>query len=142
MSSLISVKEEDKGFQLIHPIPPYSSRQVNIVGRETLTVQTEQIVTFPRETHIAEARHFLRRQLGSVSSIEDVLYRVEETNREPGFIIDFLILIPESDRNVKRSIFSALGNLMQAYPHLLFDFRIVKRNGRERSAVIPEGYTS
>ncbi len=151
MSSLVSVrkeeKEEDRNFQLIHPIPSsplrlYSRGQVNTIGEGTLTVSTVQVITFPREPQVAEARQFLRRQLRSVGNIEDILYRVEETDREPGFIIDFLILIPESDRDVKQSIFSALGNLMRAYPHLLFDFRIVKRNGRERSAVIPEGYTS
>lgn len=74
--------------------------------------------------------------------IEDILHRVEEVDREPGFVIDFLILIPESDRNVKNAIFSALGNLTRAYPYLLFDFRIVKREERELSSVIPEGYTS
>ena len=132
--------------QLVHPISPsslgfYSSSQVNTIGPETLTVQTERIVTIPREVQVVEARQFLRAQLSSVSSVEDILFRVEETDREPGFIADFLIIIPESDREVKRSIFSALGNLMRAYPHLLFDFRIVKRNGRELSSVIPEGYT-
>lgn len=143
-----STEDEYRDFQLIQPSMPsttkrYSCVQINIVGAETLTVQTEQIVTFPREDYVAEARRFLREQLSLVRAhIEDILYRVEDVDREPGFIIDFLILIPESDRNVKRLIFSALGNLMRAYPHLLFDFRILKREGRKRSTVIPEGYTS
>jgi hypothetical protein len=136
---------EDEFIQLGCPILPssmgfYSSNQVNILEKGTITLQTEQIVTFSRDLIITEARRFLQEQLRA-TSIEDILYRIEATDRDPGFIVDFLIVIPESNRDTKRSIFSALGNLMRTYPHLLINFRIVKREGRDRNTVIREGYT-
>lgn len=153
MSSSKFLMKKVENYQLIHPIPPssisvFSDWHVNLIDQESMTLSPmkafEQIVTIfgSREIQITNAKQFLRNQLSSVSRIEDILHKLEEIDRDPGFIIDFLILVSDSDRDTKRSIFSALGNLMRANPHLLFDFRIIKRKGRDREAIIPEGYQS
>jgi len=153
MSSLRFLMKKVENYQLIHPTPPspssvYSNSQVNLVDKESITFSPmkapEGIVTILGlpEDQVTKAKQFLRNQLSSVRRIEDILYKVNKINRDPGFIIDFLILVSDSDGDARRSIFSALGNLMRANPHLLFDFRIIKRKGRDREAIIPEGYQS
>lgn len=148
MSNVVSIRRtEEKVFQLVYPLEStplsfYPSGQVNIIVEGTITTLTEQVVTLPRGSQAGAARDFLRRQLVSVAGIEDILYRVEEVDRQPGFIIDFLILITDRNRDTKRSVFSALGNLMRTHPHLLFDFRIVSRGERDRGDIVPEGYVS
>ena len=131
--------------QLVSPLlrPPYSvsTEQINTIGVGTLSVATEPLITFPRELHVTEAVQFLRDQLHSERDVESIMYRVNEVDHGPGFVIDLLVLTPETTRDVRRSIFTALGGLMRAFPYLLFDFRIVRRRGRSREEIIPEDFS-
>jgi len=64
-------------------------------------------------------------------------YKIVEVDREPKFVVDLLIVIPEFNRNKKFTILSVIGNLMRRYQNLLFDFRILKKKDTpEGSSVI------
>ena len=80
----------------------------------------------------------LRAGLGDV---EGVFYKVEETpRRPPGFIIQILVVIPDSDRDLEYKVYAALGKLMRDNRKLLIDLHIVKRRGREVGGLIPAGF--
>jgi hypothetical protein len=87
-----------------------------------------------------DASHFLRERLSTLREAESVFYRIVEVEREPGFVIDLLIIMNNDDRDARRFVLSAVGNLMRERPDLLIDFRIVNRRNRDLREVIPEGF--
>jgi hypothetical protein len=84
---------------------------------------------------VSKARVFLRGAIESLGFETKVFYRIVEVDREPKFVIDILIRIPEFNRNKKFAVLSVIGDLMRAYPNLLFDFRTA------RQEEIPEGFS-
>jgi len=125
---------------------------------ENYTIETqleESIVTIPKEDSFTRPRQeikwvatildyanlvsdvmsFLKEQIGSVKFETHAFYRTMDVEREPGFIIDLLIVIPDFDRNKKFTMLSVIGDLMRKYTNLLFDFRILKKKE------IPEEYS-
>ena len=85
---------------------------------------------------ISATQSFLRERLGSVEFEAHAFHKIHEVDREPRYVIDILVAIPEYDRNRKFTILSIIGDLMREYPNLLFDFRITGESD------IPEGYSA
>lgn len=76
-----------------------------------------------------------------LSAVESVFYSLEETpDRPPGFILEIIVVIPESNRETEYKIYNALGELMRNNPKMLMDLHIVKRREREVEEVIPPEY--
>ena len=72
---------------------------------------------------------------------EAVLYNLEDDpDRPPGFIIEIIAVIPDSDRDSEHKIYAALGKLMRENTKLLIDLHIVKRRGRQIKEVVPPEY--
>jgi len=73
--------------------------------------------------------------------MEGFYYSIREVkNRPPGYIIELLIVIPESNREMEYGIYKAIRDLMREYADLLFNFRIIRRRGRLLDEVISEGW--
>jgi len=81
------------------------------------------------------ASNFLKRQLESLDFETNTFWRIKEVERDPQFVIDITIAIPNFSRKKKFAALSMVGKLMRAYPNLLFDFRTTKKRD------IPEGYS-
>ena len=72
------------------------------------------------------------------TGVENVFYNIEDDpNHDPGFIIDILVVIPESSRDVEHGVYASLGKLMRNNSELLIDLHIVKRRGRQTRQVVP-----
>ncbi|MGD0496150.1 MAG: hypothetical protein ABSB28_08935 [Candidatus Bathyarchaeia archaeon] len=72
------------------------------------------------------------------TNIENVFYNIEnDPDHDPGFIIEILVVIPESNRDVEHEVYVSLGKLMRNNSELLFDLHIVKRRGRLTRQVVP-----
>lgn len=83
----------------------------------------------------------LFRDVKKLNAVEDVFYNLEEVpDRPPGFIIEIITVIPESNREIEYKIYDALGKLMRDNPKMLIDLHVVKRRGREIKEVIPPEY--
>lgn len=87
------------------------------------------------------ALQFFDRRLGGIPAELDFYYGIREVeNRPPGYVIDLMIVIPDSNRELEYQIYSALRDLTKEYVDLLFNFRIIRRRGRPLNEIIPEGY--
>jgi hypothetical protein len=95
----------------------------------TMLVQELEIpiTAFDRDTLISEVRGYLKGQFEALKFEVNGFYRILEVEREPHFVIDLLIEIPELTRKNKFQVLPILGNLMKKHHHLLFDFRITKK---------------
>ena len=81
------------------------------------------------------------RDVEKLDIVEDVFYNIEETpERPPGFIIEMLVVIPDSNRDMEYKIYASLGKLMRNNPEMLIDMHIIKRRGRKIKEVIPPEY--
>ena len=99
---------------------------------------TEPVIPLPKKNL---ALHFFDRKLGEIPKEIDFYYDVREVkNRPPGYVIDLMIVIPDSNRKLEYQIYSALRDLTIKYIDLLFNFRIIRRRGRPLKEIIPEGY--
>ena len=97
--------------------------------------RTSLVTTFDTAELVSRARNFLKQQLASVRFETLAFYKIVEVDREPKFVVDILVAIPEYDRDKKFAILSVIGNMMRRYPEILFDFRIIKKKK------IPDEYT-
>lgn len=87
------------------------------------------------------ALQFFDQKLGEIPEELDFYYSVREVeNRPPGYIIDLIIVIPTSDRELEYQIYGALRDLTIKYVDLLFNFRIIRSRGRPLNEIISEGY--
>lgn len=72
--------------------------------------------------------------------IDGLFYHVKKVpDREPGYIIQLLIVVPKKNYEVEGRIYKEIGSLMREYPDNLFDFSIVRREDRGIRE-ISEGY--
>lgn len=89
--------------------------------------EDKPLVTFlDPESLISNATSFLKERLDSLRFESHPFYKIVEVDREPKFVIDILITIPEYNRKRKLAMLSVIGNLMRNYSNLLFDFQISK----------------
>lgn len=142
MSVAHTTQENSENMQLIPP-PMGNYRQIIEYCDLTdsfVTIPKQEIepliTILDRSFLISETRNFLRSELESLRFETNAFYKILEVEREPKFVIDILIRIPEINRNRKFAVVSVIGNLMRAYPNLLFDFRTT------REEEIPEGYSA
>jgi len=125
-------------------IPPPMGNYEQIIARAhildfSVTIpgkENEPLITiFIPSVLISEAKNFLKGKLGSTGFETNAFYKIVEVDREPKFVIDILVRIPEFNRNKKFAVLSVIGDLMRTYANLLFDFRTTREEG------IPEGYS-
>jgi len=72
--------------------------------------------------------------------IDGLFYHVEKVpHRGLGYIIHLLIVVPKKNYEVEGRIYKEIGSLMREYPDYLFDFSLVRKDGRDIRE-ISEGY--
>lgn len=76
----------------------------------------------------------------NIPSFENLAFRQREVDRGPGYVIDLLIVITASNRIAENSLYEQLSRLMRENKELLFDFRIIRRQGRTLAEVVPHDY--
>jgi len=89
---------------------------------------------------LADARDMMRslfEEVEKLNVVESAFYNFEPVDRPPGFIIEILVVIPESNRETEYKIYYVLGELMRRNRKMLIDLHIVKRRGREIKNLIP-----
>jgi len=130
-----NIAQESEGTQQIIPSPIGNYEQIENYHRSI-----ESFITVPQQTIeplisyfnpnilVSQARIFLERSLLALEFETSVGYKIIEVEREPKFVIDLLIAIPNINRNKKFSVLSIIGSMMKDYPQLLFDFRITKND--------------
>lgn len=83
----------------------------------------------------------LSRDVEKLGIVEDIFYNIEEVpDRPPDFIIEILVVIPDTDKDMEYKIYASLGKLMRSNPEMLIDLHIIKRRGRKIKEVIPPEY--
>lgn len=80
--------------------------------------------------------------IDKIEKVEDLYLNIREAyGRTPtGYIIDMRVIIPDSNREIEYSVYSAFGELLRTSSPLLFDLHIIKLKGRKPEEVIPEGF--
>lgn len=89
-----------------------------------------------------EALQSFKERTNKIEEIRGFFYKLREThNRTPsGFIIDILVVIPESNRKIEYQIYDAFGELLRTFNSLLFDLHIIKLRERRLEEVIPKRF--
>jgi hypothetical protein len=80
-------------------------------------------------------------QIGQVPLFEKATYHLREIDRDPGYVIDLLIVLSERNRESEYNLYDAIGRLMREHNEMLFDFSIVRRKGRPLNQLVPHGFT-
>lgn len=80
-------------------------------------------------------------QIGQVALFEKATYHLREIDRDPGYVIDLLIVLSDSNRESEYNLYGAIGTLMREHNEMLFDFSIVRRKGRPLAQLVPHGFT-
>jgi len=83
-----------------------------------------------------------KQRIDKIEKVEDLYLNMREAfGRTPtGYIIDMLVMIPDSNRETEYSVYAAFGELLRTSSPLLFDLHIIKLKGRKPEEVIPEGF--
>jgi len=94
---------------------------------------------------LARTENILKRfkqDIDTIDKIEDLYINIRDAHgRTPtGYIIDLQVIIPDSNREIEYSIYSAFGKLLRTSSPLLFDLHIIKLKGRTPDEVIPKGF--
>lgn len=83
-----------------------------------------------------------RQRIDKIEKVEDLYLNLREayTRTPTGYIIDMLVIIPDSNREIEYQIYDAFGELLSRSSPLLFDLHVIKLRGRRLEDVIPEGF--
>lgn len=83
-----------------------------------------------------------RQRMEKIEKVEDLYVNIREAySRTPtGYIIDMLVTIPDSNREIEYQICDAFGELLSRSSPLLFDLHIIKLRERKLEDIIPEGF--
>ena len=93
-----------------------------------------------KQQRIDEKKPLKQLYLELNNQIEGLFYQEESVkDRKSDKITHLLIVIPERDKKLELEIYSKIADLMRDFPYQLFDFRIVRRNGRSIQKV-SDGY--
>lgn len=109
-------------------------------GQNTLDVS--KVASFKKfETITPNIEKPLKTLYKSISTeMDGLFYHIEKVpERKPGFILHLLIIVPNKNYEDERKIYKEIGSLMRNFSNYLFDFSVVRRDGRQLSE-ISKGY--
>ncbi|MEM2970839.1 MAG: hypothetical protein QW270_00235 [Candidatus Bathyarchaeia archaeon] len=83
-----------------------------------------------------------KQEIDKIEKVVDLYLNIREAyGRTPsGYIIDMRVIIPDGNREIEYSVYTAFRELLRTSSPLLFDLHIIKLKGRKPEEVIPEGF--